>query len=72
MRECEWEFKDVFLKNDISLFIVAHLNLVSKNLAAYFSEDDDKPLEENSWIMHSFIEEPTEDEELLELRADLN
>ena len=72
MRECGWEFEDVSLKNNISTLIVAHLNLISKNLDAYFSEDDDKPLEENSWIMQPFIDEPTEDEELLELRADLN
>ena len=72
MRECGCEFEDVSLKNNMSTPIVAHLNLLSENLAAYFSEHDDKRLEENLCIMHSFIDEPTEDEELSELRADLN
>ena len=72
MRECGWEFEDVSLKNNISTLIVAHLKSLSENLAAYFSEDDDKRLEENLWIMQPFIDETTEDEELLELRADLN
>ena len=48
------------------------MNLLSENLAAYFSEDDDKRLEENSWVIQPFIAEPTEDEEWLELRSDLN
>ena len=72
MRECGREFEDVSLENSISTLIVAHLNLLCENLATYFSEDNDKRLEENSWIMQPFIDEPTEDEELLELRADLN
>ena len=73
MRECGWKFEDVSLENNISTLIVAaHLNLLSENLAAYSSEDDDKRLVENLWIMHPFIDEPTEDDELLELRADLN
>ena len=63
MRKCGWEFEDVFSENNISTLIVAHLNLLSENLAAYFSEDDDKRLEENSWIIQPFIAEPTEDEE---------
>ena len=67
MRECEWEFEDVSLENNISTLIVSHLNLLSEILAAYFSEDDGKRLEENSWIMQPFIDEPTEDEELLEI-----
>ena len=71
MSECGWEFEDVFLVNNISRLIVAHLNLLNENLAAYFSEDDDKRLEENSWIMQLFIDEPTEDKEWLELRSDL-
>ena len=61
-----------FLWNIAYTLIVAHLNLLSENLAAYFSEDDDKRLEENSWITQPFIDEPTKDEELLELREDLN
>ena len=48
MRECGWDLKDVSLENNISTLIVAHLNLLSENLAAYFSEDDDKRLEQNS------------------------
>ena len=71
MRECGWEFEDVSLKNNISTLIVAHLKSLIENLAC-FSEDDDKRLEENLWIMRPFIDETTEDEELLELRADLN
>ena len=67
MRECGWEFEDVSLENNISTLIVAHLNLLSENLDAHFSEDDDKHLEENSWIIQPFIDEPTEDEETLEL-----
>ena len=72
MRECGWEFEDVFSENNISTLIVAHLNLLSKNLAAYFSENDDKHLEKNSWILQPFIAESTEDEEWLELQSDLN
>ena len=72
MRECGWDFEDVSLENKLSTLIVGHLNLLSENLAGYFSEDDDKHLEEYSWIMQPFIDEPTEDEELFELRADLN
>ena len=45
MRECGWKFEDVSWKNNISTLIVAHLNLFSENLAAYFFEDDDKRLE---------------------------
>ena len=41
MRKCGWEFEDVSLENNVSTLIVAHLNLLSENLAAYFSEDDD-------------------------------
>ena len=63
MRKCGWEFKDVSFENNIATLIAAHLNLLSENLAAYFSEDDDKRLEENSWIIQSFIDE---------LRAGLN
>ena len=47
MRECEWEFEDISLENNISTLIVAQLNLLCENLDAYFSEDDDKRLEEN-------------------------
>ena len=36
MRECGWKFEDVSLENNISTLIVAHLNLFSENLAAYF------------------------------------
>ena len=60
------------MENNISTLIVAHLNLLSENLAVYFSEDDNTRSEENSLIMQPFIDEPNEDEELLELRADLN
>ena len=45
LRECGWEFDDVSLENDISTLIVAHLNLLSENLAGYFPKDDDKHLE---------------------------
>ena len=38
----------------------------------YFPKDNDHFLAENLWIIQPFNEEPTEDEELLELRADLN
>ena len=48
MRERGWEFEDVSLENNISTLIITYLNLLSENLAAYFSEDDDKRLEENS------------------------
>ena len=72
MREYGWGFEGVSLENNISTLIVAHLNLLSEDFAAYFSKDDDKRLEENSWIMQPFIDEPTENEEMLELRADLN
>ena len=72
MRECGWEFEDVSLENNISSLIVAHLNLLSENFAAYISENDDKRLEKNLWIMHPVIDEPTENKELLELRADLD
>ena len=72
MRKCGWEFEDVFSENNISTLIVAYLNSLSKNLAAYFSEDNDKRLEKNSWIIQPFIAEPTKDEVWLELPSDLN
>ena len=72
MREYGWEFEDVSLENNVFTLVVVHLNLLSENLYAYFSEDDHKRLKESLWIMQPFIDEPTEDEELLELRADLN
>ena len=61
MRGRGWEFEDVSLENNISTLIVTHLNLLSENLVAYFSEDDDKRLEENSWTMQPFIDEPSEE-----------
>ena len=72
MRECGWEFEGVSLENNISTLIVAHLNLFSENLDAYFSEEDDKRLEESSLVMQPFIDKSTENEESLKLRADLN
>ena len=70
--ECRWDFIDVSSKNNISTLIVAHVKLLSETLTAYFFEDDDKRLEQYLWILQPFIDEPTEDEEILELRADLN
>ena len=49
-----------------------HLNLLEYNFMAYLPEDNDKRLKANSWIMKPFIDEPTEDEALLELQANLN
>ena len=72
MKESEWEFEDASTEDNLSTLIVAHLNLLGDNLCAYFPEANDKRLEANSWIIQPFNEEPTEDEELLELRADLN
>ena len=46
--------------------------MLGDNWCAYFPEGNDKRPDANSWIIQSFNEEPTEDEELLELRADLN
>ena len=72
MRERGWEFENVSSENNISTFIVIHLNLLSENLAAYFSEDDYTRLEKNLWTIQPFIDEASEDEEWLELRSDLN
>ena len=72
MKESEWEFEDASTEDNLSTLIVAHLNLLGDNLCAYFPEANDKRLEANSWIIQPFNKEPTEDEELLELRADLN
>ena len=46
--------------------------MLGDNLCAYFPEANDKRLEANFWIIQPCNKEPTEDEELLELRADLN
>ena len=62
-RESGWEFEKVSLKDSISTLIAAHLNLLSENLAAYFSEYNDQRLGENSWIMQPFVDDLTEDEE---------
>ena len=71
MKESEWKFEDASTE-DNSTLIVAHLNLLGHNLCAFFPEANDKRLEANSWFIQPFNEEPTEDEELLDLRADLN
>jgi len=72
MQESGWEFEDVSTEEKLSALIVAHLNLLADNLNMYFPEDNDHFLAENSWIIQQFNEEPTEDEELLKLRANLN
>ena len=46
--------------------------MLGDNSCAYLPEGNDKRLDANSWIIQPFNEEPTEDEELLELRAGLN
>ena len=43
-RESGLEFENVSLKDSISTLIADHLNLLSENLAAYFSEDNDQRL----------------------------
>lgn len=72
MKESRWEFEDVSTENKMSTLIVSHLNLLGENLAVYFPKDNDDRLEANSWIMQPFNSEPTTDEELLQLRVDLN
>jgi len=72
MQESGWEFEDVSTEEKLSALTVAHLNLLADNLNTYFPENIHTFLAENSWIIQPFNEEPTEDEELLELRADLN
>nr|XP_039261568.1 zinc finger BED domain-containing protein 5-like [Styela clava] len=72
LKESGWEFEDVSTINTMVTLIVGHLNLLGDKLALYFPEDNDRRLEENSWVMQPFTSEPTEDEELLELREDLN
>ena len=72
MKEFEWEFEDASAEDNLSTLIVAHLKLLGDKLCAYFPEANNKRLEANSWIIQSFNEESTDDEELLELRADLN
>ena len=42
------------------------------NLIAYFPEENDHCLKVNMFILQRFNDASTEDEELLELRADLN
>ena len=72
MKESEWEFHDVSVEDNLSTLIVGHLDLLHDNLTAHFSEENDHRLKANMWILQPFYDAPAEDEELLELRADLN
>ena len=66
------KFEGASTEDNLSTLIVAHLNLLGDNLCTHCPEGNDERLKANSWIIQPFNEEPTEDEELLELRADLN
>ena len=72
MKESEWEFHDVSVEDTLSTLVVGHLDLLHDDLTAYFPEENDHRLKANMWILQPFSDAPTEDEELLELWADLN
>ena len=72
MKESKWEFHDVSVEDNLSTLIVSHLDLLHENFTAYSPEENDHCLKANMWILQPFYDAPTDDEELLELRADLN
>ena len=46
-KESEWEFHDVTVQDNLSTFIVGHLDLLHDNLTAYFPEENDHRLKAN-------------------------
>ena len=72
IKESEWEFHDVSVEDNLFTLIVGHLDLLHNNLTVYFPEENDHHLKANMWILQRFNDAPTEDEELLELRAGSN
>ena len=51
--------------------ILTRLDLLQENFESYFPKEQSCYQEANSWILQPFIDGPTEDEELLDLRTDL-
>ena len=68
--ECEEGFAESVM-TDLVPLILAHLELLQENFENYFPKEQSSYLEANTWVLQPFIDLPTEDEDLLDLRTDL-
>ena len=69
--ECEKGFAES-LMTDLVPLILAQLELLQENFENYFPKEQSSYLEANTWVLQPFIDSPTEDEDLLDLRTDLS
>ena len=69
--ECEESFAESVM-TDLVPLILAHLELLQENFENYFPKEQSSYLEANTWVLQPFIDSPTEDEDLLDLRTDLS
>ena len=69
--ECEEGFAESVM-TDLMPLILAHLELLRENFENYFPKEQSSYLEANTWVLQPFIDSPTEDEDLLDLRTDLS
>ena len=69
--ECEEDFAESVM-TDLVPLILAHLELLQENFENYFPKEQSSYLEANTWVLQPFIDSPTEDEDLLDLRTDLS
>ena len=69
--ECEEGFAE-FVMTDLVPLILAHLELLQENYENYFPKEQSSYLEANTWVLQPFIDSPTKDEDLLDLRTDLS
>ena len=69
------EYEEGFAESvmtDLVPLILAHLELLQENFENYFPKEQSSYLEANTWVLQPFIDSPTEDEDLLDLRTDLS
>ena len=69
--ECEEDFAESVM-TDLVPLILAHLELLQENFENYFPKEQSSYLQANTWVLQPFIDSPTEDEDLLDLRTDLS
>ena len=69
--ECEEGFAESVM-TDLVPLILAHLKLLQENFENYFPKEQSFYVEANTWVLQPFIDSPTEDEDLLDLRTDLS
>ena len=69
------EYEEGFVESvmtDLVPVILAHLELLQENFENYFPKEHSSYLEANTWVLQPFIDSPTEDVDLLDLRTDLS